>query len=611
MEHQYEVLGKDLRSIIAQALIQLCNRDMVSRFELLPIFFKLFRCKDKALRSVIYSHVVNDVVRLNRKAKDQKMNKKLQSFFLSMLKGSHAMGVKKSLDVIIDLWSRKIWNDSRTVNAVADMCFSPIAKVKATACRFFLGLFDYKDEDNYSKKPEASVQLKDLYCQNASITHVKRRKKRLRKMERTKKKIEKMSREEEGNQLSSLAAIDLLYDPQSFSERLFSQLKKSTDPFELRLLMMNVISRLIGAHRLIILNFYPFLQKYLHAGQTSVTRILAYLAQASHSLVPPEDLEPVIRSLADNFVSDRSSPEVMAVGLNAIREIAGRCPLAMSSDLLQDLVQYKTSKAKGVMMAARSLISTFRMVDPSKLHRKDRGKNASMNPNKQREYGQEHDEDDEKLKEMMTTTTVKKAGDGAPSETPDHQEEPAKKQFTRVRFLTAKDFHKLKVMREQTSAGRKRRRSHEEKDDVQPGSSNDVEEPDNSEEEDDDDEEMVIEGGHGHIRNQMLPLNVEEGAEITEDAIIGYVPRKKMTKEERRECAKEGREGVQKKWAMRNPTGTTNREKLKNKPFLLAKHSSKIRKKKNLSYKEQQQKTSAHIKGLKKLAKKRLRSMRG
>ena len=64
----------------------------------------------------------------------------------------------------------------------------------------------------------------------------------------------------------------------------------------------------------------------------------------------------------------------MAVGLNAIREICARAPLAMTTDLLQDLVQYKTTKNKTVMMAARSLMQLYRNVDSSMLHKKDRGK---------------------------------------------------------------------------------------------------------------------------------------------------------------------------------------------------------------------------------------------
>ena len=63
----------------------------------------------------------------------------------------------------------------------------------------------------------------------------------------------------------------------------------------------------------------------------------------------------------------------MAVGLNAIREICTRNSMAMSGDLLQDLVEYKTTKSKTVMMAARSLMQLFRNVDANLLRKKDRG----------------------------------------------------------------------------------------------------------------------------------------------------------------------------------------------------------------------------------------------
>ena len=64
----------------------------------------------------------------------------------------------------------------------------------------------------------------------------------------------------------------------------------------------------------------------------------------------------------------------MAIGLNSIREICLRCPLAMSKDLLQDLIQYRNVHEKSVMMAARSLLQLFRIERPDLLKRKDRGK---------------------------------------------------------------------------------------------------------------------------------------------------------------------------------------------------------------------------------------------
>ena len=84
---------------------------------------------------------------------------------------------------------------------------------------------------------------------------------------------------------------------------------------------MNMISRLVGSHQLQLLSFYNLVQRYLNSHQREVTVILAYLVQASHELVPPDEMVPVIKTIANNFVADRCDEEVIAVGLNALREV--------------------------------------------------------------------------------------------------------------------------------------------------------------------------------------------------------------------------------------------------------------------------------------------------
>lgn len=42
--------------------------------------------------------------------------------------------------------------------------------------------------------------------------------------------------------------------------------------------------------------------------------VLVAAAQASHPLVPPDSLEPVLKAIANNFITDRVANEVMAVG---------------------------------------------------------------------------------------------------------------------------------------------------------------------------------------------------------------------------------------------------------------------------------------------------------
>ena len=55
--------------------------------------------------------------------------------------------------------------------------------------------------------------------------------------------------------------------------------------------------------------------------------------------MPPDVLAPVMKQLVDGFISDRTRPEAMAVGLKTVRELAARSPLLMTPDLLQVRLQ--------------------------------------------------------------------------------------------------------------------------------------------------------------------------------------------------------------------------------------------------------------------------------
>lgn len=170
---------------------------------------------------------------------------------------------------------------------------------------------------------------------------------------------------------------------------MFKQLESSTKRFEVKLMTLDVISRLVGLHDLFLFNFYPYLQRFMQPHQREVTRILQFAAQSSHELVPPDVLEPLLHSIANNFVTERNSADAMAIGINAIREICARCPLAMDEDLMQDLVHYKTYRERPVMMAERSLIHLFRRIRPELLHKKDRGRpTEAIDEMEAKNYGQ-------------------------------------------------------------------------------------------------------------------------------------------------------------------------------------------------------------------------------
>ena len=266
-------------------------------------------------------------------------------------------------------------------------------KVVAGGVRFFLGGDKEREEMEDESSDEEEIDMGRLKHQMGIN---KKTKKKARAMENAVSQVKKKERKKKQPHPLNFSAFHLLHDPQSFAETLFSkhlQNTKSKLNLEQKLQTLQLVSRLVGLHKLTIISLYSYFIKYLTPRQPSVTSFLASLAQASHSLVPPDVLEPLIQKIANEFVSEAAASEVASAGLNAIREICLRQPLAMNDTLLQDLVMYRKSKDKGVVMAAKGLLGLYREVGADMLKKRDRGKEAAMamrsGQRKERRFGEE------------------------------------------------------------------------------------------------------------------------------------------------------------------------------------------------------------------------------
>jgi len=372
LSSNYLAMNPELRMTTCKALILLRNKNLASPMKVLELFFKLLNAPDKLLRSTLYSHIVNDIKNVNAKHKNNKINTTLQNYMFSMLNDSSNIAAKTSIDIMIQLYRKNIWNDNKTVNVIVTACCSKITKVKVTALKFFLGTDapEENDSGNDSDSEDDESKARKLLVANQVS---KKSGKKAKKLEKALSLLRK-SKKKHKPVTFNFSAIHLINDPQGFAETLFKQIERSNDRFEVKLMTMNLIGRLVGIHELVLLNFYPFLQRFLQPHQREVTKLLMIAAQSTHDMVPPDVIELVIKTIANNFVSEKNSNEVMAVGLNAIREICNRNANAMSQDLLTDLVDYKSTKSKTVMMAARSLMQLYRNVDPTLLRKKDRGR---------------------------------------------------------------------------------------------------------------------------------------------------------------------------------------------------------------------------------------------
>ncbi|KAL8903814.1 MAG: hypothetical protein Q9207_003674 [Kuettlingeria erythrocarpa] len=362
----HEQLEPELREKIVGSLVLLRRKELLDS-------------PSKSLRGLLYKKCISDLRNSNSKNTNHRLNRTFQSALYNLLTSNRSSS--KGLWVVKitrELWKRQIWTDSKAVEIMKEASLADNEKVVCGGVRFFLGGDKEREELEDESSDEDAIDMGRIKHQMGIN---KKTKKKARHMEAAVATVKRKERKKKQPHPLNFSAFHLLHDPQGFAETLFSkhlQNSKSKLNLEQKLLVLQLVSRLVGLHKLTLMSLYSYFIKYLTPRQPSVTSFLASLAQATHNLVPPDVLEPLVQKIANEFVSEAAAAEVASAGLNAIREICVRQPLAMNDTLLQDLVMYRKSKDKGVMMAAKGLLGLYREVGPDMLKKRDRGKDAAM-----------------------------------------------------------------------------------------------------------------------------------------------------------------------------------------------------------------------------------------
>ncbi|KAL7799917.1 SDA1 domain-containing protein [Trichoderma ceciliae] len=394
VSQNHETLHPELRDKVVGSLVLLRRKEVIDSTSLLTTLFPiLVSSRSKSMREMLFQKILSDMRNSNSKSTNHPLNRTIQAVLYNLVTADRSSPrAVWAIKLTRELWKRQIWTDAKPVDVMKEACLADNEKVIVGAVRFFLG----GDKEREELEDESSDEEIDLAKVKHQITINKKSRKQ---KEAYRKAVDKFKRQEKKKSKPhplNFSALHLLHDPQDFGEQLFTKHLQGTKnklSLDTKLLILQLVTRLVGLHKLTIVPLYSWFIKYLTPKQQSVTSILASLAQGVHNLVPPDALEPLIQKIANEFVSEASASEVAAVGLNAIREICSRQSLAMTETLLQDLVQYRKSKDKGVMMAAKGLLSLYREVGAEMLKKRDRGKDATMGLSsgmmKQRKFGEE------------------------------------------------------------------------------------------------------------------------------------------------------------------------------------------------------------------------------
>ncbi|KAL8968472.1 MAG: hypothetical protein Q9183_002445, partial [Haloplaca sp. 2 TL-2023] len=391
----HETLEPELREKIVGSLVLLRRKEIIDSSRLLQTLFPLLiSTPSKSLRTLLYQKCLSDLRSSNSKTTNHRLNRTFQIVLHNLLTSDRASSKGLwAVKITRELWKRQIWVDGKAVEIMKEASLADNEKIVAGGVRFFLGGDKEREELEDESSDEDNIDMGRIKHQMGIN---KKTKKKAKMMENAVATVKRKERKKKQPHPLNFSAFHLLHDPQGFAESLFSkhlQNSRSKLNLEQKLLVLQLISRLVGLHKLTMLNLYSYFIKYLSPRQPSVTSFLASLAQATHNFVPPDVLEPLVQKIANEFVSEAAAAEVASSGLNAIREICIRQPLAMNETLLQDLVMYRKSKDKGVMMAAKGLLGFYRDSAPGMLKKRDRGKEAAIGfrngERKEQRFGEE------------------------------------------------------------------------------------------------------------------------------------------------------------------------------------------------------------------------------
>ncbi|CAD8135877.1 unnamed protein product [Paramecium octaurelia] len=441
INHFQNTLNQGLRKKIIFCLLRLRGKNLIEPFRMIVFLMKLFNCQDKDLRRIIFRFIIKDIKQFNKKHRNETLNKQIQNFIIDLIKKSQENIAKRALQIMIELYRKNIWKDNKCVNIIAQGCFNQNYKIKLLACYFLIETTETHVEI------ESSEDEADKYIQKKGKNKcVKPTKAREHRVEREKKMADKKQRKKLSrlNSNGGFFALDQIYSPQDFAERLFDNLKKhDSERFSVKLAMMHLISRLIHRHKLLLIPFYTYIQKHLYPNSKDVAKLFAYLAESIHDQIPKEDLQPTIRHLIDQFVNDRCQELTLTMGLRGIYEILQKHPKILDKENITYLIHYIKYKNRNVSQAARSILNHFKDTNPQLLDKRLRG-------NKWKSTEELDGEFDDNFMQQITIGI-----DGAELLQQEEEEKLNKKFDIPIycdRILTDEDFKRIRALKRKQEA---------------------------------------------------------------------------------------------------------------------------------------------------------------
>ncbi len=104
----------------------------------IKFFLKQFNIEDKELRKQIFKEILNDIRKMNKHHKNNQINLEIKNYMAEHISKNSDKMAQKSIQLLIELYKRNIWTDNRTINIIAEGCFSSSTKIRLISAYFLI-----------------------------------------------------------------------------------------------------------------------------------------------------------------------------------------------------------------------------------------------------------------------------------------------------------------------------------------------------------------------------------------------------------------------------------------------------------------------------------------
>jgi protein SDA1 len=260
LQTHHATLEPELREKIVSSLVLIRKKEIIDSNTLLQCLFPILTSTpSKTLRALLFQKILSDLRTSNAKATNHRLNRAVQTILHNLATADKSSSKALwAVKITREMWKRQIWTDAKAVEIMKECSLSDNEKVIIGGVRFFLGGDKEREELEDEDSDRDTIDIKQLRHQ---VGINKKSRKADKQLQKAAAQVRRKEKKKGQPHPLNFSALHLLHDPQGFAEELFSkhlQNSKSKLNLEQKLYVLQLVSRLIGLHKLTIIQFYSY-----------------------------------------------------------------------------------------------------------------------------------------------------------------------------------------------------------------------------------------------------------------------------------------------------------------------------------------------------------------